>query len=385
MVKNIHTHYDNLKVARNASDQVIRAAYKTLCNLYHPDKNSGDAEAGKIMSIINVSYRVLSDPEKRNSHDAWIARMEMHSENEAEINSAIYKPSPCDGGRKMHSYPGTTNYSPYQETQDKPAPKFLDVLFILGRWGLMAVVGLVVILTLSFLLYKAYHKVTSPFSTASRNFNDSRLQGRQSVEGDDYDGTRTPPIYKYDSTPSSFSPSVSKGGSNLSSQAIQSSGSRSTDVTKKSGVGNSTSTATQSKKYSRPDKAPNGSPWPSRASYISGYAKNNLGGLSTVKVDNSKNNSSVFVKLYSVSYARTYPARAIYIPAGSAFKVESISAGQYEIRYQDLRNGGFYKSEVFSLSEKSTSAGVSYSNVTMTLYKVQGGNMSTYPISEEEF
>jgi hypothetical protein len=28
---NIHTHYDNLKVARNAPVSVIKAAYKALC------------------------------------------------------------------------------------------------------------------------------------------------------------------------------------------------------------------------------------------------------------------------------------------------------------------------------------------------------------------
>jgi DnaJ-class molecular chaperone len=34
---NIRTHYDNLKVARNAPDSVIKAAYKALCQTYHPD------------------------------------------------------------------------------------------------------------------------------------------------------------------------------------------------------------------------------------------------------------------------------------------------------------------------------------------------------------
>ena len=41
----VHTHYDNLKVARHASTEMIRAAYKKLLQKYHPDRNPGDSEA----------------------------------------------------------------------------------------------------------------------------------------------------------------------------------------------------------------------------------------------------------------------------------------------------------------------------------------------------
>jgi curved DNA-binding protein CbpA len=78
---NIRTHYDNLKVARNAPDSVIKAAYKALCQTYHPDKFQGsNAEAERIMKLINTSYTVLIDPVKRAEHDAWIRAQE------AEVN-----------------------------------------------------------------------------------------------------------------------------------------------------------------------------------------------------------------------------------------------------------------------------------------------------------
>lgn len=47
--------------------------------------------------------------------------------------------------------------------------------------------------------------------------------------------------------------------------------------------------------YSRPAKAPNGQPWPNTSDYIKGYDQLNSIGLSTVTVDNSKNDSDVFV------------------------------------------------------------------------------------------
>src|SRR5471032_1367634 len=72
----IHTHYDNLKVARLAPQEVIRAAYKALSQKYHPDKNPGDEKAARIMAILNSAYGILSDPQRRREHDEWIAAEE---------------------------------------------------------------------------------------------------------------------------------------------------------------------------------------------------------------------------------------------------------------------------------------------------------------------
>ncbi|OAI13748.1 hypothetical protein A1507_16840 [Methylomonas koyamae] len=72
------THYDNLKVARNAPDSVIKVAYKVLCQTYHPDRFQGNKmEAERIMKIINRSYSELIDPDKRAKHDAWIKEQKM--------------------------------------------------------------------------------------------------------------------------------------------------------------------------------------------------------------------------------------------------------------------------------------------------------------------
>ena len=70
------THYDNLKVSRDAPVEVIQAAYRSLARKYHPDTNGGTTDAGAIMRIINGSYEVLSDPVRRAEHDQWIAAQE---------------------------------------------------------------------------------------------------------------------------------------------------------------------------------------------------------------------------------------------------------------------------------------------------------------------
>ncbi len=77
----IRTHYDNLQVTRNASEVVIRAAYKSLAQKNHPDKfDGGRDEAERIMKILNEAYAVLSDPVRRKMHNEWIDR-EMAAES----------------------------------------------------------------------------------------------------------------------------------------------------------------------------------------------------------------------------------------------------------------------------------------------------------------
>lgn len=75
-MKKVHTHYDNLKVTRDAPPEVIRAAYKSLCHKFHPDRHAGSSRATQTFQLINTAYEVLSDPERRRQHDAWIARAE---------------------------------------------------------------------------------------------------------------------------------------------------------------------------------------------------------------------------------------------------------------------------------------------------------------------
>ncbi|BCN94274.1 hypothetical protein THMIRHAM_20590 [Thiomicrorhabdus immobilis] len=69
---NFKTHYDNLKVSRDAPPEVIKAAYRSLIQKYHPDRNNNSEESQRIIAILNNSYSVLSNPESRQSYDNWI-------------------------------------------------------------------------------------------------------------------------------------------------------------------------------------------------------------------------------------------------------------------------------------------------------------------------
>lgn len=64
-------YYGILNVTPTAELAVIKAAYKALAAIYHPDKNNSD-EAAVRMRKYNEAWEVLSNPENRKAYDAAI-------------------------------------------------------------------------------------------------------------------------------------------------------------------------------------------------------------------------------------------------------------------------------------------------------------------------
>ena len=89
----VHSHYENLKVARDAAPDAIRAAYRSLTRQHHPDRNPGSAEAERIMAMVNVAYGVLSDPAHRLEHDRWIALAEAPVARPVRSGHTLHSPS----------------------------------------------------------------------------------------------------------------------------------------------------------------------------------------------------------------------------------------------------------------------------------------------------
>ena len=70
-------YYQILGVAKGASQDDIKKAYRKLARKYHPDV-SKEADAAQRMAELNEANTVLSDPEKRAAYDsvgaqAWAA------------------------------------------------------------------------------------------------------------------------------------------------------------------------------------------------------------------------------------------------------------------------------------------------------------------------
>jgi molecular chaperone DnaJ len=64
-------YYEVLGVARGASQDEVKKAFRKLAMEHHPDRNHGDAEAEARFKEINEAYAVLSDPEKRSQYDTY--------------------------------------------------------------------------------------------------------------------------------------------------------------------------------------------------------------------------------------------------------------------------------------------------------------------------
>ena len=71
-------HYEMLEVSPNASPEVIKAAYKSLMQRYHPDRNLGSAETAEHAILVGLAYEVLSDTNRRAAYDIELKQISVY-------------------------------------------------------------------------------------------------------------------------------------------------------------------------------------------------------------------------------------------------------------------------------------------------------------------
>jgi hypothetical protein len=320
----VHTHYDNLKVAKNAPMEVIHAAYKSLAAMYH---HPGDPESERIMRIINNSYIALCDPVRKGDHDRWIAQ-----QDSVEFVRPASEPP-----------------------DDEPVPPKAVPLPIvrkpLGRHSLLAFAGVIIAVTL----------IGAFFSSTSSNPTKASAPTPERPAISDAPDTTTPEVALPPRVASPDPPPLIR-------RLVPA--------------------------YRRSPLAPNGETWPTVSGYMTGYPLLNADGQSSLTIDNRKNGSDVIVKLYDVGASPPTPARVIFLQAGDRLKMETIDAGQYDLRYQDLNSGSRFGSESFRLTEghettrRDDGATVRKSQAsddTITLYTTPEGRFKFREIGPGEF
>ena len=318
----VHSHYDNLKVARDASAPDIRAAYRALTRKHHPDRHPGNADAQRVMSMINVAYGVLCDPAKRSEHDRWIAR------SEADIQpQPLRHPRPSRPPRA-----GPTLHAPserYRQQTDAP-----------GQAGKRhAAPGR---RTRGALLHMLRHRTVYAFA------------GFGALCALIVVGTRSPG--------SAFDkPMPRPWAAEAAPASVPVAG------------------------YARSPAAPNGQSWPARSGYVDGYPLTNTGGLSEVKVDNIGGDADLFVKLVSLDGLAAFPARTFFVAANSHLTLDRLTPGTYELRFRNLVSGRLWRSPALILEEVPTPRGPQPSSVAVSLYATSDGRMKAYALLDTEF
>jgi molecular chaperone DnaJ len=64
-------YYEVLGVARTATPEELKRAYRKLALQFHPDRNPDDPQAEARFKEINEAYEILSDQAKRQRYDTF--------------------------------------------------------------------------------------------------------------------------------------------------------------------------------------------------------------------------------------------------------------------------------------------------------------------------
>ena len=96
-----NTFYDILARSHDASEDIIKNAYRELVKKYHPDIYKGSTDyATRKMKMINQAYETLSDPIKRKEYDMLICGNNAEADKEDDVVTDIIfeknNPQPSD-------------------------------------------------------------------------------------------------------------------------------------------------------------------------------------------------------------------------------------------------------------------------------------------------
>ncbi|MGA8713458.1 MAG: DnaJ C-terminal domain-containing protein [Roseiarcus sp.] len=106
--------YDVLGVAKTATPEEIRKAYRQLAKKLHPDLNPGDKRAEEQFKEVSAANDILSDPDKRKRYDA--GEIDASGAEKAPPQGRYYRE--YAGGEAGHPYESASGYADFAEGDD---------------------------------------------------------------------------------------------------------------------------------------------------------------------------------------------------------------------------------------------------------------------------
>jgi DnaJ-class molecular chaperone len=95
-------YYATLGVAKSASEQEIKKAYRRLAREHHPDLNPGDAAAEARFKEVNEAYEVLGEADKRRKYDELGANWQAYEQGAPAPGAESWSPSGGGGARASY-------------------------------------------------------------------------------------------------------------------------------------------------------------------------------------------------------------------------------------------------------------------------------------------
>jgi curved DNA-binding protein len=105
-------YYKILGLAKNASEEEIKKAFRKLARKLHPDLNPNDKDAHKKFQEINEANEVLSDPEKRKKYDKY-GKDWQHAEEFEKAKQSQGRQQYSGGGNSFAGAGGDDDFSDF--------------------------------------------------------------------------------------------------------------------------------------------------------------------------------------------------------------------------------------------------------------------------------
>lgn len=329
------TYYDELNVARDASPEDIKHAFRKLAQQLHPDRNHA-ANASGLMAVVNAAHDVLADPEKRAAYDASLVRdAQVARQAATQRRQAAPQAAPQSAARaqaRPSVKPQRKSAKPAKPTRRGSRWRWVAVFVVAcsaGAWmGYDPDAG------------KAFIPPSPPVVDDMAILAEAQAKAEAVAEA----------ARVAAAVPVSAPVKIVEPG--------------------------------------QPDCVPPlvdpmGAPWPSAAGYIAGMPMTRDGGWSEITVDNTAGEQAVYAKITDATGKRDF--RHAYIPARSRFTFGRMDVGYYQLKYKMLDTGCAYASSRIRLEETLVGDRIKSSVYKLTLRKLQNRNSQFSNVRSEEF